>query len=109
MNCLTHNTKFIINGIKCTLCTLAGFAAEDGLTVEQFYEQYPKQRENDSRPTGIHTGTCISSDPGYYEREAAIWFDALKIEDGEIVLVDGVMHKTQFKGRYSDAVVFSKV
>lgn len=109
MQTLNHDQKFIINGLKCTLCTLKGFAAKDGLTVEEFYEMYPLQRMNDNRPSGVQFGTMITSSKAYYEKEVKIWSNVITLQDGETVMIEGKEYKTKFKGNYSDAVVFIEV
>jgi hypothetical protein len=106
---LTYDTKFIINGLRCHVMTLTGFAAKQGFTVEQFYTIYPGQRKNDPRPAGLYTGSALVGDKGAYERENAKWLDAITLEHSEIVLIDGVKHKTIYKGIYSDAVLFSPI
>lgn len=109
MKTLNHKDKFIIDGIKCRLFTLAGYAAEDGKTVKEFFEEYPEQLKEDNRPSGISTGSALCSNAGYYEAEKAKWADAVTLENGEHVVIEGEEYITVFKGRYSNAVVFNKL
>ena len=52
---------------------------------------------------------CICGDPGYYEREEAKWKDAIFLEEGEEVMIDGHICTAKVLGDYSDPIKFTEV
>lgn len=50
---------------------------------------------------------CLSGDPGYYEREKAKWVDAIMLEDGQLVWLDGHILEVKYMGDYSDMIHFN--
>lgn len=103
---LKHDDRFIINGLRCIVLTLIGHAAEEGKTVEEYFAAYPAQRQNDHRPCAIQPGVCLYGNKKAAAHENAKWAGVPMIVNGEIVMIEGREHKTQFKGNYSDPVVF---
>lgn len=107
MKKLQYNDKVIVNGKKGTVFTVRGFAKKYNDDPEKTYE---RAINNNHNVFGINQeATVLSGDPNYYENEKKKWENAIHLEDGEIVEIEGEKLQMRYKGNYSDMCDFYKV
>lgn len=103
---LKHNDKVVINGKKGIVGTVGGYAVENGYEPFESIE-LAKERQHllwwvNQEPT------VLCNDKGYYERERGKWQNAIQIEDGQLVWLDGDVLIVKYMGDYSDMVHFER-
>lgn len=101
---LGHNSLVIINGRKGTVGTVKGYAREyredDKAAREKAMEKHEKLAWVNQEPG------MLCGDPGYYEEERKKWKDAIQIEDGDVVMIEGEKWVTHWIGNYATMVEF---
>ena len=82
--------------------SVAGYAIKNGYNV---VEEVKRCQDRKELMYGIlQSGTCICSDPKYYEREAEKWKDAVDVQLNDIILFDNHLFTIKYMGDYSDMV-----
>lgn len=107
MEKLEYGQKVKINGKKGTVFTVRGYAKRYNEDPEVAYN---RAIENGHTLFGVlQEASILSGDPSFYDREKEKWKDAIIINNGEIVNIEGETLKVIYKGDYSDMVHFKKV
>jgi len=108
---LKHNDKIILNGKKGYIGTVRGMATQfTGISAK--YNTNPDEdvKRELSRGHEIYwigqEPACLCGDKGYYEAEQLKWSQAIKLEDGQQVLIEGDIKTVHYKGNYSDMASF---
>ncbi len=116
MRTLKHDDMVILNGRKGTVGTVRGMATK--YPVGSVNEKSNTDPEADvARARGFghaiywinQEAGMLCSDKGYYERQRAIWADAVEVFDGEVVMIEGDVRTIKYKGNYSDMGAFIEV
>jgi hypothetical protein len=110
---LKHDDRVIINGRKGHVGTVRGMAIQY-TGVSSKYNTNPEEDVKISLAKGFEIywinqeATCLCGDKGYYEIERAKWENAIRLEDGQSVMIEGDLRKVHYKGNYSDMASFIK-
>lgn len=103
--------RMIINGRKCSFSSVRSYTLYNNAVYGE--DRDPAEREAQAAAKGhelywinLH-GSVICGDPGYYEREAAKWADAPRLNVGDIVEFEGKQFeiKPTFNGNFSPVAV----
>jgi hypothetical protein len=107
MKKLNHNDLIIVNGRKGTVGTAAGYALQYNENATEAVERALAAGHDifwaNQEPA------VLSGDPGYYEAQAKKWAQAVTLENGEVVSIEGIEARVRFMGDYSDFVHFAPV
>jgi len=103
---LNHNDKIIINGKRGRVFTVSGYAKQ--------YNENPMEAVYMAIKNG-HILYCINQEPTmltddkeYNKKRNKEWENAVVIEDGDIVNLEGDLFVVDYKGNYADMVHFIK-
>jgi hypothetical protein len=101
---LKHNDKVILNGKRGSVGTVTGYSLQYNRDPIPAMERALK---NKHELFWINQeAACICSSPGYYDRQEKIWSNAVELNDGDTVFLDGKLLTVKYKGDYSDMASF---
>lgn len=98
---------------KCSVCTLAAYAAKYGETVA-YYEELDRKFNRPTQYAWImqHAGILTADYPGKAEehaKEMAARAAAPLVETGDLLEIDGAIYEAKVMGNYSDPVHLTRV
>jgi len=101
---LKNGDHVMLHGKKGTVGTAGGYAAEDN---EDPIDSV-RHAIGHGHPVYwiLQEAAVLSSDPGYFEREQKKWADAIFLEEGQRVWLEGRSFRVYYKGNYSDMGTF---
>lgn len=108
---LKNDDKVIINGRKGIVGTVRGMATSfKGVSAKYNTdpeEDFKKAKENGHETYWINQEPgMLCGDPGYAEERRKRWENAILLEDGEKVIIEGEVLTVKYKGNFFDMVSF---
>lgn len=104
--------RLIIDGRKCSFNSVRSYVAYNNVVYGEDRDPAEAEAQELSKPGGklywinLESGV-LSSDPGYYEREAAKWAGAPELSVGDIVEFEGKRFeiKLAFNGNFNPVAI----
>lgn len=104
--------RLIINGRKCGFNSVRSYVAYNNLVYGESKDPAEAEARELKKPgaslywINLESGV-ICGDPGYYDREAAKWADAPRLNVGDIVEFEGKAFKIEpaFNGNFNPVAI----